>query len=109
MTAVAPGTALPLPLHRYFWEYDATRLAPATAGPTIMLRLMESGDCDAIRWLRECYGDDALRDFLLRRRGRGFSFKRLRYWGLILRVPRPTVDGWIATLRSNPWYTRVRN
>jgi hypothetical protein len=104
----APDIALPGSLLGYFWEYDVTRLRARADSATVMLRLMESGDQDAITWLRRFYGDAALVEFLSRRRGRGVSLKRLRYWALLLALPEPEVTSWIAALRTNPWYTRAR-
>jgi hypothetical protein len=103
----APETGLPQSLRGYLWEYDAAHLMPDADAPTIMLRLMESGDQDAIGWLRGYYGDAALASFLRRRRGRGLSLKRLRYWGLVLGIEAGTVTAWITALRADPWYNRV--
>lgn len=94
------GTPLPERLHRYFWEYDATRLAWPESRGTIALRLLQCGDADAIRWLRERMSDAELRDFLERRRGRGLEPDRLRYWGQELGIPGEEVDAWIAAVRS---------
>ncbi len=100
---------LPLPdwLHRYFWEHDPVRLVWPESRGTIALRLLQWGDADATRWLRERVSDAELRDFLARRRGRGLEPDRLRYWGQELGIPNEEVEGWIAALRENPWYKRT--
>jgi hypothetical protein len=108
MSHHASGGGLPAFLHGYFWEYPAGRVRPDADGEIVMLRLMESGDQDAIRWLRAEYGDPSLAEFMTRRRARGLSEKRIRYWALLLRLPRQAVDAWLAALRTNPWYLRVR-
>jgi len=51
--------------------------------------------------------DDEIRDFIVRRRGRGIDPRRLRFWGLLVGVPRHEVDEWIAAARHNPWHDRT--
>jgi hypothetical protein len=108
MVQRAPSGGLPALLRSYFWEYDADRIRPGPDREIVMLRLMESGDQDAIRWLRAEYGDTSLAEFMTRRGARGLSEKRIRYWALLLGLPRDVVNAWLAALRTNPWYTRVR-
>jgi hypothetical protein len=98
---------LPDLLRRYFWEYDPARLSWEGSRHTIVTRLLQSGGWDAVRWLRAHVSDDELRELLVRRRGRGIDPKRLRFWGLILDLPREQVDEWIAVARSNPWHQRT--
>lgn len=94
-------------LRRYFWEYDPARLTWETSRHTILLRLLQHGGWDAVQWLRANLADEEIRDFLVRRRGRGIDPKRLRFWGLILDLPREEVDTWIAAARSDPWLRRT--
>lgn len=95
-------------LRRYFWDYDPERLSWEASRHTIVLRLLQSGGWDAVRWLRAHVSSEELREFLVRRRGRGIDPKRLRFWGLILDLPREQVDEWVEAARSNPWYQRTR-
>lgn len=94
-------------LRRYLWEYDPAGLSWESHRHTIIGRLLESGGWDAVRWLRAHVSSEELRGFLVRRRGRGVEPRRLRFWGLILEIPREQVDEWIATARSNPWNRRT--
>jgi len=100
-------TELPSRLRRYFWEYDAERLTWERSKHTIVLRLLEVGGMDAVTWLRSHLSDAEIRDFLVRRRGRGIEPRRLRFWGLLLALPRAQVDQWIAAARTNPWNRRT--
>jgi hypothetical protein len=100
-------TDLPERLRGYFWDYDAKHLTWAGSRHTIVLRLLQSGGMDAVQWLREHMSDEEIRDFLARRRGRGISPRRLRFWGLVLGIPRNKVDEWIAAARANPWHRRT--
>lgn len=100
-------TGLPESLRGYFWDYDAERLTWNGSRHTIVLRLLQSGGMDAVRWLREQLSDEEIREFLVRRRGRGLSPRRLRFWGLVLDIPRRQVDEWITAARANPWHRRT--
>jgi hypothetical protein len=100
-------TDLPERLRGYFWDYDADHLTWRGSRHTIVLRLLQSGGMDAVQWLREHMSDEEIREFLVRRRGRGISPRRLRFWGLVLGVPRSQVDEWIAVARANPWHRRA--
>lgn len=102
------NTALPEELHHYFWDYDPADLSWDGDRYTIVLRLLASGGLDAVRWLRENAGDEAIREVLIERRGRGISPERLRFWGLILDLPRVQVDEWVHQARSDPWHQRAR-
>lgn len=99
--------ALPDSLHRYFWEYGSDQLTLDSSRYTILKRLLEAGGWDAVNWLRANVDDDELRGFIVRRQGRGINPKRLRFWGLVLGLPRSQVDQWIAAQGSNPWARRT--
>lgn len=98
---------LPDHLQGYFWEYAADGLDWERNKHTIVLRLLQSGGMDAVTWLRSRMSDDEIRDFIVRRQGRGIDPRRLRFWGLVLNLPRSTVDRWIAAARTNPWNQRT--
>jgi hypothetical protein len=97
---------LPALLGRYFWDYAPGRLAWPEHSYTIILRLLEKGGWDAVRWLRSNVSDADLREFITERRGRGLDPKRLRYWELILGLPGDQVDVWVQSARQSPWYNR---
>lgn len=98
---------LPDDLRTFFWDYDPEQLSGELSRHTIVLRLLEKGGMQAVRWLRQHLTDEEIREFIVRRRGRGISPRRLRFWGLLLDIPRPDVDEWIESARQNPWQTRT--
>jgi len=100
---------LPASLRAYFWDYEANRLSWGRNRHTIVHRLLQNGGLDAVNWLRAHLGDAELREFLVRRHGRGISARRLRFWGLILDIPRAEVDACIAAEASNPWHRRTHH
>jgi hypothetical protein len=98
---------LPASLMKHFQEYDSARLSWTHSRHTIVLRLLQAGGLEAVLWLREHMTDEEIQDFITRRRGRGIEPRRLRFWGIVLNIPRPQVDDWIAAVRSDPWQRRA--
>ncbi|TVP58202.1 MAG: hypothetical protein EA351_04130 [Gemmatimonadales bacterium] len=107
MTNTEAMGGLPDDIKAFFWDYDAERLSWDRSRHTIAFRLLEKGGMRAVRWLRQHMSDDEIRDFIVRRRGRGISPRRLRFWGLLLDIPRRDVDEWIEAARRNPWNRRT--
>lgn len=62
---------------------------------------------DAVLWLRTRRSDAEIRDFIVRRRGRGIEPRRLRFWSVVVGIPHADVDEWIAAARTNPWSRRT--
>ena len=98
---------LPENLRAFFWDYDPQRLSWERTRHTIILRLLEKGGMQAVGWLRERMTDEQIRDFIVRRRGRGIDPARLRFWSLLVDIPRGDVDQWIEATRRNPWHRRT--
>lgn len=107
MPSDSPPPVVPDRLHQYFWEYSQDRLDWAQNRHTVILRLLQAGGMDAVQWLREQISDEEIRDFLVRRQGRGIDPRRLRFWALVLDIPRTEVDRWIGVEKSNPWSRRT--
>jgi Family of unknown function (DUF6922) len=100
----------PLPelLHPFFWEYDFSKLTWRQDRDLIVSRVLASGDWEAVRWLRAAMGDYALRDWIEAHHGRGLSPQRLRFWQVVLGIPRREVNRWLAEDRGQIWHDRVR-
>src|ERR1700722_10017515 len=98
ITRSAHGTRnrLPARLRPLFWDHHFSRLTWAADADLIISRVLVSGDWESVRWLQQKVGKEALRDWLLRRRGAGLSVRQLRFWELILGLPRRQVSAWIA-------------
>jgi hypothetical protein len=52
--------------------------------------------------------DEELRQWLQRRRGAGLSSRHLRFWELILELPRREVNAWLAQPGRQAWEGRNR-
>lgn len=108
--SINPSEAtIPQEIQDYFWDYDLGQLSWDGARPTIVLRLLQAGGLQAMLWLRTRLTDDEIRDFIVRRRGRGLDPRRLRFWAVMVGLPKHQVDEWIAAIQANPWHQRTRS
>ena len=99
---------LPAGLRRFFWEYRFGSLSWQRDRELIMQRVLAHGDWDSIRWLRRRLRDDQLAEWLMRRRGAGLSPQQLRYWELILNLPRRRVTAWLMDPGRQVWDERLK-
>jgi hypothetical protein len=102
------GTALPDALRPLFWEHDFEALTWEADRDLIVARVLASGSWTAVKWLRSRLSDAELRQWIQRRRGRGLSQRQLRFWELILDLPRRQVNVWLADEGSQVWHQRTR-
>ena len=96
-------TKLPSEIRKLFWEYDIRTISWEKDRDLIVNKILHYGSWDAVLWLRAQFPAEALRDWLIERNGNGLDAKRLKYWELMLDIPKRTVDGWIAHVNENPW------
>lgn len=101
-------TVLPEGVRRFFWDVDAAAIAWPEQRDFIITRLLRSGDWSSIQWLRERVTAEELASWLRAHRGGGLSLQRLRYWQLILDLPRADVDAWVAEHKAESWAARSR-
>jgi hypothetical protein len=99
---------LPASVRRFFWDCDFGALTWQDSWAFVTERLLAWGDWESVKWLRRKLGDERLRAWLRRRRGRGLDARRLRYWELVLRLPRQEVDAWLADAGRDVWETKGR-
>jgi hypothetical protein len=97
---------LPRRLRVLFWDYDFGRLTWEADADLIIGRILAAGDWEAVRWLRLRLPKPAMREWLGRRRGAGLSARQLRFWELILGLPRREVNGWLSDSGRQVWEGR---
>jgi hypothetical protein len=97
------GRKLPARLRPLFWDYRFGVLRWETDRELVIGRVLAHGDWNAIRWLRRRAGELVLKEWLMRRHGGGLPPEKLRYWQLILGLPRRTVDAWLRDPRRAVW------
>jgi len=72
----------------------------------VVQRVLSEGGLEEIRSLRARVPDAALRKVLLRSQARGLSPQRIRFWQLLLNLPRSTADLWVRRARAGSWAKR---
>lgn len=99
--------ALPRALAALFWDYDFRELRWDTDRDLVVARVLASGDWRAARWLRRRTGPAALREWIEAREGRGLDARTLRFWALLLDLPRRRVDAWLRAREPDLWERRT--
>jgi hypothetical protein len=79
-----------------FWDYNFSQLTWIGDRDLIIGRILAAGDWEAVQWLVRRLGRPALKDWLCQRRGAGLSPQQLRFWEIVLKLPRRQVDAWLA-------------
>ena len=98
--------AIPKKLHRLFWDYDLAALDWRADRDLVIARILATGDWDSVTWLMRRVSPNQLREFILNRRGRGIDSHRLRFWEIVLDLPRKQVDRWLRAANKDPWHRR---
>lgn len=99
--------ALPAILRPLFWDHDSSNLRWDRDRELILGRVLSQGGRAQVRLLRSRLGDEAIREWILRREGRGLSPSRIRFWELVLRLPPRRAEAWVRSARSSIWEDRV--
>jgi len=97
---------LPKSLQKYFWDYSFEDFSWSKDRDLIIRRLLTDGSWDSILWLRKRIGDDSLRKWLIAHQARGLSPRQIRFWSLVLHLPKLQVEAWTRTARSSSWGQR---
>ena len=98
---------LPKHLKALFWDYRFHQLSWQRDRDLVISRILEHGDWEAVQWLRGTVTAEQLRQWILDRQGRGLDARQLRFWELVLDLPRRQVNRWIKSLQQNPWHQRT--
>jgi hypothetical protein len=99
---------LPQHLRPLFWDHDFARLTWEDDADLLIGRILAAGDWEAVHWLLGRLPKAALRDWLKRRRGAGLSGRQLRFWEIVLGLPRRQVNSWLANPARTVWEGRRR-
>ena len=98
---------LPPAVRQLFWDYDPRRLGWDRDRELVIGRILAEGPWDTVVWLQERIGPEGIRDWLLSTHGRGLSPQQLRYWQLVLDLPKRRVDAWLAAPGRQIWHRRT--
>ena len=99
---------LPPAVRELFWDVDPRSLRLDRDPGMIIGRILASGPWETVKWLRSALGDEAIRRWIEEHDGRGLSPQQLRYWQLMLGIPRRRVDTWLQDERRQVWDRRAR-
>jgi len=105
--AARPPT-LPSAVRKLFWDVEPRSLRLDRDQGTIIGRVLATGPWETVKWLRSALGDDAIRRWIEDHEGRGLSPQQLRYWQLMLDIPRRRVDTWLQGEQRQVWDRRAR-
>jgi hypothetical protein len=103
---MASSEPLPKSLKPFFWDYSFSKLSFKADRDLIIRRVLSSGSWDAVLWVRKKIGDENLKKWLIAHQGRGLSARQLRFWELILDLPKRQVNAWVKAARETPWGKR---
>lgn len=82
---IAPAS-IPSQVRSLFWDTDPEALDPGRHPEYVLERVLERGTPEAVRWARDLFGDDRIREFLRADGPRRLSARTLNYWALRLDV-----------------------
>jgi len=99
---------LPEILRPLFRNSDFDQLTWRDHRDYVVRRVLSAGTWDAVCWLRVRFSDGVLRQWIDQHHGRGLSSRQLRFWELILDLPRPLVDAWLQSEGRRIWEGRGR-
>jgi hypothetical protein len=107
MPKAAKTEKLPSFLGEIFWDYDFKLLSLEEDRNLVIGRVLAEGNLEAIRWLRAAIGNDALREWIMEREGRGLTPQQIRFWELILHLPHRQVNAWLRSEGRQIWDKRT--
>lgn len=97
---------LPAALRPLFWDLDAGRLTWDRDRDLVVGRVLARGGLKEGQILRRRLGDPTLREWVIRNEARGLSPARVRFWELVLALPRARADAWVRSARATVWEGR---
>jgi hypothetical protein len=95
-------------LEHLFWEYDFKDIDLSKDRELIIKKVLSHGSVEDLRWLRKVIGDEEIKVFLLKAKGRGMDRRRLRFYQVIFRLPAREVNIWLNEPARRIWDNRCQ-
>lgn len=89
MKKIKIAKRIPRRLWKYFWDIDVKKLNPAKKPYFVISRLLDKGDVEAVKWVRENFKEDKIKETF--KKIRGFNPKVGSFWSLFLHIPKEQV------------------
>jgi hypothetical protein len=100
-------TGLPHSLRSLFWDYRFSDLTWEQDRDLIIGRILATGDWESVSWLRSHLEAEDLKQWIVAHEGVGLNPPRLRFWELILGLPRRQVNAWLRSPERMIWDQRA--
>ena len=97
----------PSDVMRLFWDVDPQTISWELHRDWVIGRVLSAGPWSTILWLRKQLDDETLREWIVRREGRGLDARQLRFWQVILDIPEEIIDDWLSRQENMIWNQRV--
>lgn len=81
------SNTIPVRFKQYFWDIDFESLSLAENPDFILKRLLDLGDIDALKWIKERFSNEAIERLVLT--SRDLSKKTVNFWFKYLCLKRP--------------------
>ena len=98
---------LPFRFKPFFWDCNFRQLRWENDRDFIINRILLHGDWDSLRWLKGQIGETSLREWILQHNGAQLPPPQLRFWELVLQLPKLQVSSWINSRRKGLWEQRT--
>jgi hypothetical protein len=98
---------LPVSVKKLFWDTNPRALRLDRHREAIIGRVLAVGTWADVVWLRRQIGDSAIREWIVRHEGRGLTPQQLRFWQLLVDLPRRQVDLWLHSESRQVWDRRA--
>lgn len=99
--ACLPASIVPI-----LWDVDPADVDVEADRAFLIGRVLSAGNLESIRWARRRYGDDAIRDWIVRHEGRQLSGPQIRFWETVIGLPAEQVARWLAAPERTIWESR---
>jgi hypothetical protein len=80
-----------------FWDYRFSDLTWEHDRDLIIGRILAAGDWESVLWLKSPMQAEDLRKWIVAHEGVGLNPPQLRFWELILGLPRRQVNTWLRS------------
>jgi hypothetical protein len=101
------SSALPPGFSALLWDVDPAGIDVEADQAFLIGRILSAGTLESIRWARRRYGDDAIREWIVRHECRQLSGPQIRFWETVIGLPADRVARWLAAPERQIWEHRA--